>query len=281
MAEKSDTSWTRRGRDLDPVDLRADQPHSARIHDYFLGGKDNFPADRDAAERVLEAFPNVRITARANRAFMARAVRYLASEAGIHQFIDLGTGIPTSPNLHEIAQRVAPDARVVYADNDPIVLTHARALLASGAAGRTAYLNADVRDLDTILTAAELHDTLNLSRPVAVSLIAIMHFIPDEQDAYGLVRRLVGALPAGSYLTLTHGTADFDPVGGRQAWWAYAAGDIASRARCRAEVERFFAGLELVEPGVQVVHRWRPDAEAEDGLTDAEVAIYGGVGRKD
>ncbi len=281
MAEKSDTGWTRRAKDLDPADLRADQPHSARMYDYFLGGEDNFPADREAAEKVIAAFPSVRITAVENRSFMARAVRYLAAEAGIHQFIDLGTGIPTSPNLHEVAQRAAPDARVVYADNDPIVLAHARALLASGAAGRTAYLNADVRELDTILTAAELHDTLNLSRPVAVSLLAVMHVIPDDQDAYGLVRRIVDALPAGSYLTLTHGTADFDPVGDRRARSSHAAGGIPSQARCRAEVERFFAGLELVEPGVQVVHRWRPDTEVVDGLNDADVALYGGVGRKD
>ncbi|MCM3920759.1 SAM-dependent methyltransferase [Frankia sp. AiPs1] len=270
--------WQSLVEERNPVDLKTDQPHSARMYDYFLGGKDNFPADREAAEQSLAAFPNLRLVARENRAFLARTVRFLAGEVGIRQFLDIGTGIPTSPNLHEIAQGIAPDARVVYADNDPIVLTHARALLTGTPQGATAYLDVDVRDVEGILSAVELRDTLDVTKPIALSLIALFHFVPDSDDPYGIVRRLVDALPVGSYLALSHITADEDP-GWEQVAETYRSRGIPLQPRTRAQVARFFDGLELVEPGVQVVHRWRPDGTAT-GLTDLEVSNYGAVGRK-
>ncbi|WP_083866896.1 MULTISPECIES: SAM-dependent methyltransferase [Frankia] len=260
------------------VELKTDRPHAARMYDYYLGGKDNFPADRLAAEQALAVFPNGRVTARQNRAFMARAIRYLAGEAGIRQFLDVGTGIPTSPNLHEIAQAIAPESRVVYTDNDPIVLAHARALLTSSPQGHTAYLDADVRDTDRILTSPELRDPLDLDRPVALSLVALLHFVPDADDPDGIVRRLVDALPSGSYLLLSHITADYDPAWERVTE-TYRARGIPAQQRSRAEFARFFDGLELVDPGIQVVHRWRPDGAVPD-LTDAAVSIHGGLGRK-
>ncbi|MCM3920316.1 SAM-dependent methyltransferase [Frankia sp. AiPs1] len=262
------------------TDLKIDVPHSARMYDYYLGGKDNFPADREAAERALAVFSAARVMAQQNRAFMVRVTRYLAGEVGVRQFLDVGTGIPTSPNLHEVAQGIAVDARVVYADNDPIVLTHARALLASTPQGRTAYLDADLRDPERILTAAELQSTLDLTEPVALSVIAILHFVPDDADPYGVVARLLEALPSGSYLALTHATADFDPAAQEMAA-TYRARGITAVERSRAQVTRFFDGLELVEPGVQVVHRWRPDdLTAAPDITDAQVSIYGALGRK-
>ncbi|WP_256789051.1 SAM-dependent methyltransferase [Frankia sp. AvcI1] len=266
--------------DRAPVELSIDRPHSARMYDYYLGGKDNFPADREAAEDALAVFPNARVMARENRAFMARATRYLAGEVGVRQFLDIGTGIPTSPNLHEVAQRIAADTRVVYADNDPIVLTHARALLTSTPQGRTAYLDADLLDPGRILSAPELRDTLDLTRPVAVSLIAILHFLPDgDADPYGIVRTLVDALAPGSYLALTHATADLDPAAQEMAA-VYQAQGITAQARSRVEVGRFFDGLELIDPGVEVVHRWRSDSPVPSELTDAAVSIYGALGRK-
>ncbi|WP_423748149.1 SAM-dependent methyltransferase [Frankia canadensis] len=260
------------------LDLKTDQPHTARMYDYYLGGKDHFPADREAAEAAIAAFPNARTTARQNRAFMNRTVRYLAGEAGIRQFLDIGTGIPTSPNLHEVAQEIVPEARIVYTDNDPIVLAHARALLVSTPQGRTTYVEADLRDVERILEAPQLSATLDLSRPVALSMVAIGHFIPDVGDPYGIVRRFLAALPSGSYLVLSHGTADHDP-GMEQMADIYRGRGIPFRNRNKAEVERFFDGLELVDPGVVLVHYWRPDG-AVGKLTDMEVGIYGGVALK-
>ncbi|WP_370657227.1 MULTISPECIES: SAM-dependent methyltransferase [unclassified Frankia] len=262
-----------------PVALKTDQPHSARMYDYYLGGKDNFPADREAAEQALSVFPNARIAARQNREFMIRATRYLAGEVGIRQFLDIGTGIPTSPNLHEAAQSIAPDARVVYADNDPIVLTHARALLTGTPAGRTAYIDADLHDTERILDAPELRETLDLSRPVALSLISIFPFIPDTDDPHGILRRLLDALAPGSHLVLTHLSADFDPPAASRLMDTYHRQGIPLQLRSRAEVEGLFAGLDLIDPGVQIVHRWRPDGSAAD-LTDVQVAGYGGVAVK-
>ena len=189
------------------------------------------------------------------------------------------TGIPTSPNLHEVAQAVAPECRVVYADNDPIVLAHARALLTGTPEGRIAYLDADLREAEKILNSAELRDTLDLTQPIALSLIAILPFIPDSDDPYGLVRRYLDALPSGSYLALTQVTLDFGSEGIRQGIEIYRQRGIPLTARTRAEVERFFDGLELVEPGVQLVHRWRTEP-APDGPTDVQVSIYGAVARK-
>jgi hypothetical protein len=273
----STTEDTGRHDDGRPA-YRTDVPHVARIYDYFLGGKDNFPADRQAAEQTLAVFPDAPTAARQNRAFVHRATRYLVAEAGIRQFLDVGTGIPTRPNLHEIAQGIAPEARVVYADNDPIVLAQARALLASTPAGKTAYIDADLREPEKILTSAEVAETLDLSRPVALSLIAILHFIPDSDDPYGLVRRYVSVLPSGSYLALTHGTADFTAeVSAAQE--VYRARGMSGSARSREEVARFFDGLEVVDPGVTVVHRWRPDGATGDTPTDSQVSVYGAVAR--
>ena len=276
-------TWSKLAEKIDSVELRTDVPHSARMYDYYLGGKDNFAADREAAEQALAAFPHARTTARANRAFLRRAVRYLVTEAGIRQFLDIGTGIPTSPNLHEVAQGAAPECRVVYTDNDPIVLAHARALLTSTPEGRTAYLNADLREPAKILESAELRDTLDLTQPVALSLVAILHFFPDETDPFGIVRTLLDALPSGSYLVLSHGTSDFStPEVARRFLEVYRSRGIPMQARTRDEVARFFDGLDLVEPGIQTTHRWRPDLADEDesSLTDEEVAAYAAIARK-
>jgi hypothetical protein len=284
----TDSAWTNPdGSDQQAVDLRTDRPHPARVYDYLLGGKDNFPADQAAAQQGLEANPNSRIPPRENRAFLRRAVRYLAGEAGISQFLDIGTGIPTSPNVHEVAQEVAPAARIVYVDNDPIVLAHARALLTSSPRGRTDYIDADLRDVDKILQSPQLQETLDLDQPVALLLIAIMHFIPDDDDdPYGIATRLLEALPSGSYLALSHLTGDFDPAAWEGVAAIYRRSGVIMRVRSRPEIERFFDGLELVEPGVQSLPRWRPDpgaagaASAAGHPTDAQVSVYGGVARK-
>jgi S-adenosyl methyltransferase len=262
-----------------PVDLRTEVPHSARIYDFLLGGKDNFPADRAAAEVITKDWRNLPTSMRANRNFMARMTRYLATELGIRQFLDIGTGLPTEPNLHQVAQGVAPDSRIVYVDNDPIVLVHARALLTSSPEGMTAYVDADLRDTEAILASRQLRETIDLGRPVALSLIAILQFITDEQDAHGLVRRLVEALAPGSALALSTVTADSAPdeVNGGVA--AYNAGGIPTKARDKSEVESFFDGLDLVDPGVTLVNHWHPDATAR-ALDDAHVHMYGGVAVK-
>jgi hypothetical protein len=207
-------------------------------------------------------------------------VRYLAGEAGVTQFLDIGTGIPTSPNVHEIAQDVEPRARIVYVDNDPIVLAHARALLTAGPAGKTAYLDADLRDVEGILASADLRGTLDLSRPVALLLLAVLHFIPDEDDPGSLVRGLLDGLPSGSFLALSHLTGDFDPA----AWEGVAAvfrrSGVIMQVRSRPEIEEFFAGLDPVEPGVVSLPRWRPGPGSAARPSDAAVSVYGGVARK-
>jgi hypothetical protein len=264
-----------------PVDLQTDQPHTARVYDYLLGGKDNFAADRAAAEAGLRANPNSRIPPRANRAFLGRAVRYLAGEAGISQFLDIGTGIPTSPNVHEVAQAVEPAARIVYVDNDPIVLTQARALLTAGPQGRTAYIDADLRDIDAILGSAELQRTLDLGRPVGLLLIAVTHFIPDEDDPWALAARLLAALPSGSYLALSHLTGDFDPAAWAGVVAVYRRSGVTMKVRPKPDIERFFAGLDLIDPGVVSLPRWRPDpSDVGRPPSDAAVSVYGGVARK-
>jgi hypothetical protein len=282
----ADTDWIKPDPDSTsrpPIDLNTDRPHPARVYDYLLGGKDNFPADRAAAEQGIAANPNSRIPPRENRAFLQRAVRYLAGEAGIRQFLDIGTGIPTAPNVHQIAQGIAASSRIVYVDNDPIVLAHARALLTSSPEGKTDYVDADLRDVDEILASPQLRQTLDLGQPVGLLLMAIMHFVPDADDPYGLAARFLDALPAGSYLALSHLTGDFDPG----AWAGVAAvfrrSGVIMQVRTRPEIERFFDGLELVEPGVESLPRWRPDpdrAETSDQPTDAQVSVYGGIARK-
>ncbi|MQY23005.1 SAM-dependent methyltransferase [Nocardia macrotermitis] len=270
------------------IDLRTDVPHPARMYNYFLGGKDNYAADREAAAWVEEDFPAVRIAARANRDFMERATRYLAAEQGVRQFLDVGTGIPAVPNLHQVAQEVAPEARVVYVDNDPLVLAHARALLVGvpGPRGRghsTAYVQADVSDPAAILTAPELTSTLDLSQPVAVSLMALLHFVPG--DVHEIVRTLMAPLAPGSYLALSHVTTDFDcgpddPDGMGRAVDVYTSRGIAVTPRTRAEVGWFFEGLELLEPGVEVVHRWRNERVEDPPLRDKQVSLWGAIGCK-
>jgi SAM-dependent methyltransferase len=266
---------------MTPGRIDTTKPHPARMYDYYLGGKDHYEVDAQAAQQVLNHNPYAAHGARALRLFMQRSTRYLAAEAGIRQFLDIGTGIPTEPNLHQIAQGAQPDARIVYADNDPIVLTHARALLRSSPEGRTAYLDADVREPGKILDAAELHDTIDLSQPVALSLNALLHFVPDEFHAYDLVQAYADALAPGSYLVISHVTGDFDPVTLAKIIEIYRAGGIPAQTRTESEVARFFDGLELVEPGVVPVHRWRPTAgDPSSDYTNAQAASWAGVARK-
>src|SRR2546423_1894865 len=269
------------GEPGEALDLHTDRAHGARIYDYVLGGKDNYALDRDAAEAAMQAWPGLRTSMRSNRAFMQRVGRYLAGECGIRQFLDIGTGIPTSPNLHEVAQGIAPDARIVYTDNDPIVLAHARALMTSTREGRTAYVHADLRDPDSILAAPQLSATLDLDQPVALLAIAVLHFIADDSEAFAVLGKLVDALPSGSYLAISTATGDFDPEPLAGVVQAYESNGEVMRLRTRAQVERFFDGLELLEPGVVQAHKWRPDDLAR-GLVkqDTDVAMYCGLARK-
>ncbi|GJF28808.1 hypothetical protein KNE206_15080 [Kitasatospora sp. NE20-6] len=261
-----------------PVDLRPEVPHPARMYDYYLGGKDNFPADRAAAEQVVEISPLVRISARANRAFLQRAVRHL-TEQGARQFLDIGTGIPTAGNTHETAQQVAPDARVAYVDNDPIVLVHSRALLSGAGQGTVTVTQADLRDPKAILADPQVRELLDLGRPVALLLFAVLHFVDDADDPYGIVRTLVDALPSGSHLAISHATADHSTAAQAAKGPAiYRSATAQLSMRSHAEVLRFFDGLELLEPGLVTAPQWRPDTAPEP--TDAEVAIWAGVGRK-
>ncbi|MDQ1035659.1 hypothetical protein QFZ75_002075 [Streptomyces sp. V3I8] len=262
------------------IDLELDRPHSARMYDYFLGGITNFPADREAAARTIAAFPSTLIAARSNRAFMRRSTRHLAL-LGIEQFLDIGTGIPTSPNLHEVAQGITPRARVVYTDNDPIVLTHARALLHSRPEGATAYMQADVTDPTALLAHPVLRSTLDFDRPIALSLNALLHFVTDEHHAHAVVEVLKAALPSGSMLVISHATPDFDPEALARITAVYQAAGTAVQARPRDEIARFFAGWELLDAGLQPILRWHPDPdEAHLTFADAEAACYAGVARK-
>ncbi|WP_345696510.1 SAM-dependent methyltransferase [Kitasatospora terrestris] len=261
-----------------PADLRPEVPHPARMYDYYLGGKDNFPADRAAAEQVLALGPLVRISALANRAFLQRAVRHLA-EQGIRQFLDIGTGIPSAGNTHETAQQVTPSARVAYLDNDPIVLVHGRALLAGAARGSVSVLQADLREPKAILADPGVRELLDLDQPVALLLFAILHFVDEADDPYAIVRTLVDALPSGSYLAISHATGDFstpEEAGRGPAIYKNATAQLTMRSR--EQVLRFFDGLELQEPGLVTAPQWRPDRAAQP--TDSQVAIWAGVARK-
>jgi hypothetical protein len=250
--------------------------HPARVYDYWLGGKDNFAADREAAELALQAYPQLAQAVRSNRKFLARAVRYLTSEAGIRQFLDIGTGIPAVDNTHQVAQREAPDSRIVYVDNDPIVLLHAAALLKSTPAGVCDYLEADLVDPETILAGAVR--TLDLAQPTALMLLAVLQFIPDEQDPLGLVSRLLAALPAGSYLVLSHPTDDFNPNEPGGSIKVYNERSVQQATlRDREGTMRFFDGLELVEPGVVPTSDWRPDGQLTASMPSGS---WCGVARK-
>jgi hypothetical protein len=252
-------------------------PHIARVYDYWLGGKDNYAADREAAEKVIATAPHVLDSVRAQRAFLGRVVDYLVAEAGIRQFLDIGTGLPSANNTHEVAQRAAPQSRVVYADNDPIVLAHARALLASSTEGATAYLEADLRDTGRLLTDAA--DTLDFGQPVALMLLGVLHCIPDQDQPHAIVARLLAAAPPGSYLAIAHPASDIASEQMARSSRDYnqtAAAPVTMRTH--AEVSRFFDGLDLVEPGVVQLHRWRPPA-GDPGLA-RDLANYGALGRK-
>jgi hypothetical protein len=251
--------------------------HQARMYDYVLGGKDNYESDRAAVQAGIAVWPDMAFAMRANRAFLGRVVRYLAAEAGIRQFLDLGTGIPTSGNTHQVAQAIAPESRVVYVDYDPVVLAHARALLISNEAGATAYIDADARNTGTILSqAAEL---LDFSQPVAVTMLALLHVIPDSDDPYAIVAKLMDAVPSGSYLAISHsGTDLFDP-GMNDTFKGVMNQLIQQRytPRSRAQVTQFFAGTDLVEPGLTAVEAWRPEPGTD---TAGSSFTYGGVARK-
>ena len=258
------------------LDIDTSVAHVARVYDYWLGGKDNFAADRAAGEQAIQAYPDIVYSVRANRAFLARAVRYLAGQAGIRQFLDIGTGIPTANNTHEVAQEAAPGSNVVYVDNDPVVLTHARALLVGGEQGRTHYIDADLRDTGQIL--AEAAQTLDFSRPVAIMLMAILQHIDEAEDPYAIVSGLLDAVPPGSYLAISHPAADIETEA--MAEMAVRLNRLMAEKvtfRNRAQVARFFEGLELVEPGMVRVQEWRPASEIE---AKSPAALWGGVGRK-
>ncbi|MFG1853674.1 SAM-dependent methyltransferase [Actinomadura geliboluensis] len=281
MAENEPRSdWP--GERAPSMDLRTDVPHSARMYDYYLGGKDNFAADRDAAAKVLQIFPDVATGARANRRFLGRAVR-LAADLGIRQYLDIGTGIPASDNTHEVAQSVAPDSRVVYVDNDPIVLTHARALLAGSPEGRTAYLDADFRDHEKILGAAETRALIDFTQPVALLTVALLHFIPDEDGPGDILERYKAAMPPGSVMIFSHSTTDLveDPDEAAAVVRTYRAGGVNLTPRSRDRVTEFFTGWDLLDPGVVPVTDWRPDGNPHDAaLTQAQAGAFGGVAVK-
>src|SRR5260370_3968950 len=251
--------------------------HPARVYDYWLGGKDNFEAARIAGEATIAAYPAIRASARANRAFLAGRVRFLAAEAGIRQFLDIGTGLPTANNTHEVAQSVAPESRIVYVDNDPLVLSHARALLSSSPEGVTDYLDADLRDTDRILEPAA--GTLDFSQPVAIMLLAILHYIPDTAEAHRIVARLVGAGASGRYLVISHAASDISPR--EMAEMIRRMNEDRAEAqhegRPRDLVARFFADVDLVQPGVVKVTEWRPATPVE---AQGPTSLWGGVGRK-
>ncbi|MBS2965869.1 SAM-dependent methyltransferase [Actinocrinis puniceicyclus] len=282
------------------------RPHPARVYDVFLGGRDNYPADRAAAQAALAANPRGYLNVWHNRDFVRRAVTHLTQDIGIRQYLDIGTGLPTAENVHEIAQRFAPRSRIVYVDNDPVVLTHARALLTSGPEGVTDYLDADLRDPEKILREAER--TLAFDRPIALVLAAILHFVEDEA-AYDVVARLVAALAPGSHLILSHLTTDLNPENGARVAKSYRDSGMTFVLRPKDKVLRFFTdnGLELIEPGIVPVHHWRPDHRAwplgarrpidpelfdhMDGIekiryqdindvTDADVNVYGALAVK-
>jgi len=257
-------------------DFDTSVPHIARVYDYWLGGKDNFPADRAMGERTIAAYPNLVHSVRANRAFLARTVRYLAGQAGIRQFLDIGTGIPTANNTHEVAQRVAPECRIVYVDHDPVVLAHAKDLLTSTPEGACAYLDGDLRDPAAILAAAA--DTLDFGQPVAVMLVTVVHFIGDDAEASAIINRLMGACVPGSFLTISHVASDIDAE--QIAEMVRRLNETTAEkttTRDRAGVTRLFDGLELVEPGVIRAAEWRPDTAAEAA---SPAALWAGVARK-
>jgi hypothetical protein len=274
----SETPWptTELAEKADPRTFDSSVAHIARVYNYWLGGKDNYAADRAAGDRTIAEFPGIVTSARANRAFLRRAVRFLVAEAGVGQFLDIGTGIPTSGNTHEVAQSLAPQSRIVYVDNDPVVLAHARALLTSTPEGATDYLDADLKDPAPILARAI--QTLDFSRPVAIMLFAVLQLLKEDDDPYQVVADLLAAVPSGSYLALTHPTSDVqqDQVTAMVTQLNHLVAEKVT-TRDRDQVARFFTGLELAEPGLVNVSEWRPDA---DTPTEGPAALWVGVARK-
>jgi SAM-dependent methyltransferase len=263
-----------------PPEIDISRPHPARIYDFFLGGKDNFTADREAAAHILRAAPFAPVMARENRAFLGRAVRFLAGEAGIRQFLDIGTGLPTTNNVHEAAQAIAPASRVVYVDNDPLVLAHARALLKSAPEGRTAYIHADLRAPATIVSDPAVRDVLDFTQPIALILAAVLHFVPDANNPAEIMKTLLGALPPGSYLAASHISGEHAQDREAEAHRPYRDAQIPLQSRDSGDFARLaFGDLDLVPPGVVLVSEWRREAT---GIAPppSEVNFYGGVARK-
>ncbi|MFF8281120.1 SAM-dependent methyltransferase [Streptomyces albus] len=277
MTNETEKSVSETG--FSPEQIDTTRPHPARMYDYYLGGKDNYEADRDAADRILSALPDVGVTARSNRDFMHRAVRTVVGN-GVRQIIDIGTGIPTSPNTHEVARQVAPDVRVAYVDNDPIVSTYAGAKLTNS--GNAGFVLADIRDPKGILDHPVTRELIDFDQPVALMLLAVLHFVTDEEDAAGIVRTLTERLPAGSYLVLSHGTADFnDNQGFGQAAKVYNEESTASAQwRTGKEISAFFEGFELLEPGLVQLPLWRPDGPVPTAGELTRHMGYGGVAVK-
>jgi hypothetical protein len=262
-------------------EIDTSRPHPARMYDYYLGGKNHFAADRETAEKALRSWPSGRTGLRENRKFLGRAVGYLACEAGVRQFLDIGTGLPTTNNVHEVAQGIAPESRVVYVDNDPMVLAHARALLVGTPEGRTTYIHADLRDPAGILANQAVSDTLDFDQPIALMLVAILHFIQDEDKPEMILAALLDALPSGSYLVASHVTAEHDPAGIAGGQRAYREAGLTMQVRDSDQFARLaFSGLEMVPPGVVLVSEWRPENGSGPRPTPAEVSCYGGIGRK-
>lgn len=269
------------GEEAAPVDIDTSTAHTARVYDYLLGGEDNFPADRVAADALSKANPAIVSSVLANRALMHRVVRYSVGVAGVHQILDIGTGIPTSPNVHEIAQGIAPAARIVYVDNDPIVLAHARALLTSSPEGATAYIDADLREPAKILESPQLLATIDLSKPVTLIINGTLHFFPDDEQIYGVVRDLVAALAPGSLVALQHGVRDMLPDHVADSIiQAQNASGIPFKLRTREEFSRFFDGLELIPPGVTWMAEWHPDDDPATRPTPMQAQGCAGVARK-
>jgi S-adenosyl methyltransferase len=261
-------------------EIDTSKPQAARMYDFYLGGKDNFQADRDTAQALMRVVPTIRAAARENRAFLGRAVRYLVAEAGIRQFLDIGTGLPSANNVHEVAQDVAPSCRIVYVDNDPLVLAHARALLTSKPEGKTAYIEADLRDPEKILNHPATREMVDFTKPVALMLVAVLHFVPDSYGPRQIVRTLLDALPSGSYLVASHVTPVYYPDRGAAAARTYTQRGVPFQFRDADEfAELAFNGLEMVDPGLVPVSEWRPDGDAPLP-TPAEIAWDGGVARK-
>ncbi|WP_407563941.1 SAM-dependent methyltransferase [Streptomyces sp. 184] len=257
--------------------LRTDQPHAARMYDYLLGGTDYFASDRAAADQAVAAFPTLRTAARENRRFLGRAVRHLVEQVGIRQFLDIGSGLPTAENVHQVARRYAPDVRVVYVDSDPLVLAHGQALLAED--HRTTVIRADAREPETVLGHSATRRLLDFSQPIGVLAVALLHFIGDKDDPAGIVRTLRGAVVPGSHFVLSHATADVAPSNALGVQDAYRARGVPLSLRGKQEFTEFFTGLELIEPGIQMVSDWRSDLPLEHRPSHADVSWYGGLGR--